>query len=192
MSAIERQEELIEKLQDAVSYYLNEGQFETAKDYSELLKLACEAYRDLKGEPRHQVQELTQRQPTRPFDSSKGDTKYFSSKIPKTPEQNPAIYQQRMQAEYAYTQPQQQPRTVISAYTYGDGADNPKIRASDGAGNWKYEEPNVVITPQQQLIPNKFQQSTQQQAQFIYEDVWSDDSNDMSFQDPRRNGFYSQ
>lgn len=185
MSAIQRQEELIEKLQEAVSHYLNEGQFEIAKSYSELLKLACEAYRDLKGEPRTQTQELPQRQPTKPFD--------FSPRISKSPEQNQESYQQRMQAEYAYNQPQQQPRTVISAYTYGDGADNPRIRASDGLGNWKYEEPNVVITPQQQLIPSNFQQATQhQQAQLTYEDVWSEDNGDMSFQDPRRNGFYQQ
>lgn len=191
MSAIQRQEELIEKLQEAVSHYLNEGQFEIAKSYSELLKLACEAYRDLKGEPKPQIQELAQRQPSKPFDFSSRTQPKINS-VQQQSVDSQMIYQQRMQAEYAYNQSQQQPKTVISAYTYGDGADNPKIRASDGLGNWKYEEPNVVITPQQQLIPGKFQQPSQQQAQFIYEDAWSDDSNDMSFQDPRRNGFYSQ
>lgn len=213
MSAIERQEEIIEKLQEAVSHYLNEGLFEIAKSYSELLKLACETYRDLqlwssaehlKGEPKSQAQKLPLRQPSKTFDSSKEDIKEIRanshiSKATLASQELPLIYQQKMQAEYAYNQPQQQ-RIVISAYTYGDGADNPKIRASDELGNWKHEEPNVVITPLQQVIPNKFQQLSQQsfqqlsqqQTQLFYEDVWADNDNDISFQDPRRNNFYSQ
>lgn len=217
MSAIKKQEEIIEKLQEAVSRYLNEGLFEVAKSYSELLKLACETYRDLqlwssaehlKREPKSQAQKLPPRQPSKTFDSSEEDTKEiransYISKATLAPQELPLIYQQRMQAEYAYKQPEQQ-RIVISAYTYGDGADNPKIRASDGVGNWKHEEPNVVITPLQQVIPNKFQQLSQQlsqqsfqqlsqqQTQLFYEDVWADNDNDISFQDPRRNSFYSQ
>lgn len=69
-----------------------------------------------------------------------------------------------------YQEPQPS-QPVVSQYSYGDGMENPKIRANDNYGNWVGNgEPNEIITPPQQLIGL---------APYDNGDIWEED--------PRRN-----
>lgn len=184
MEIIKKQEDLISNLQDAVNHYLSEGEIEAAQTYSNLLKTACESYKLLtaKGEIKEERNLFKFKGHHSTPEVSDELSKELGKQFEDYSQQRQMNYQKDMELKY-----QQEVKPVFSSYTYGDGADNPKIRASDGEGNWKYEQPNQIIVPPQQLIPNKYSNRTVQQ---VYQDVWQDEENeenDLSFQDYRRN-----
>jgi hypothetical protein len=92
------------------------------------------------------------------------------------PANAPGFFSQQPQGAFI---PQQ---AVVSQYSYGDGQDNPKIRANDSNGNWGGNgEPNEIITPPQQLINNYLKNAPNED-----DNLWGED--------PRRiiNGFVPQ
>lgn len=100
-------------------------------------------------------------------------------------------YENQMRSQYAQQQPQGAfvpQQAVASQYSYGDGQDNPKIRAGElgsdiSRRSWNINgEPNEIITPPQESI-----------SRYIV-DAPSEDDN-LWGEDPRRNinnGFVPQ
>ena len=192
-SIIQKQEEVIAQLQLAVEHYLESGDLETALAYSELFKLNCEAYKCLVGSV-----EVKEEKPAFRFGKTSTPVKFPSllnarEATPRPPNQAQLDYQKQMREVYAPANApgffSQQPQgafipqqAVVSQYSYGDGQDNPKIRANDSNGNWGGNgEPNEIITPPQQLINNYLKNAP------------GDDDN-LWGEDPRRNinGFVPQ
>jgi hypothetical protein len=177
-SIIEKQEEIITQLQLAIEHYLEKGDLETALVYSELFKLNCEAYKSLVCN-----KEAKEEKPV--FRFGKGNPQAISQKQTPviTSEKARQNYEAKMLNEYLQQLPQvavvnkvqsyQEPKTIVSQYSYGDGQDNPKIRANDINGNWgKNGEPNQIITPPQQLINNPRIANTEMSEE---DNLWGED-----------------
>lgn len=179
---VQKQEEIIAQLQLAVEHYLEEGNLEAAHSYSELFKINCEAYKALTATP-----EVKEEKPAFRFGkpgqlqrlNNLPDEQVAAINKERERQQTQMNYENQMRSQYTQIaqRDNQPPQPVISQYSYGDGQDNPKIRAGElgsdiSRRSWNInQEPNQVITPPQQLIP-----SVQDNSQ---EDIWEED--------PRRN-----
>jgi hypothetical protein len=187
---IQKQEETIAQLQLAVEHYLESGDLETALIYSELFKLNCEVYKTLVGNT-----EVKEEKPAFKFGKQTAQRK--PPVFNRTTSEEIIDYENQMRSQYNLANQNSQParqrlaegyagkiteyvnippqQPVISQYSYGDGQDNPKIRANDANGNWGANgEPNEIITPPQQLI-NKYLVNAPGED----DNLWDDD--------PRRN-----
>lgn len=183
----QKQEEIITQLQLAVEHYLEEGNLEAAHSYSELFKINCEAYKALVGST-----EVKEEKPVFKFGKQAAQSNTILQTHLNKAEKLQLDYEEQMRREYAQQKSQQQvqqretarvSQPVVSQYSYGDGQDNPKIRANDAYGNWGGNgEPNEIITPPQQLINSYLKNAPKED-----DNLWGED--------PRRNignGFVSQ
>lgn len=154
-SIIQKQEDIITQLQLAIEHYLEEGNLELAFTYSELFKINCEAYKALVGST-----EVKEEKPVFKFGKQAAQSNTILQTHLNKAEKLQLDYEEQMRSQYAQQQGQQREavrvsQPVVSQYSYGDGQDNPKIRANDSYGNWGGNgEPNEIITPPQQLINN--------------------------------------
>lgn len=154
-SIIQKQEGIITQLQLAIEHYLEEGNLELAFNYSELFKINCEAYKALVGST-----EVKEEKPVFKFGKQAAQSNTILQTHLNKAEKLQLDYEEQMRSQYAQQQGQQREavrvsQPVVSQYSYGDGQDNPKIRANDSYGNWGGNgEPNEIITPPQQLINN--------------------------------------
>lgn len=154
-SIIQKQEDIITQLQLAIEHYLEEGNLELAFTYSELFKINCEAYKALVGST-----EVKEEKPVFKFGKQAAQSNTILQTHLNKAEKLQLDYEEQMRSQYAQQQSQQREavrvsQPVVSQYSYGDGQDNPKIRANDSYGNWGGNgEPNEIITPPQQLINN--------------------------------------
>lgn len=154
-SIIQKQEDIIAQLQLAIEHYLEEGNLELAFTYSELFKINCEAYKALVGST-----EVKEEKPVFKFGKQAAQSNTILQTHLNKAEKLQLDYEEQMRSQYAQQQGQQREavrvsQPVVSQYSYGDGQDNPKIRANDSYGNWGGNgEPNEIITPPQQLINN--------------------------------------
>lgn len=191
---VQKQEEIITQLQLAVEHYLESGDLETALAYSELFKLNCEAYLALALRTKSLVgsTEVKEEKPVFKFGKQAAQSNTILQTHLNKAEKLQLDYEEQMRREYAQQKSQQQvqqreaarvSQPVVSQYSYGDGQDNPKIRANDAYGNWGGNgEPNEIITPPQQLINNYLKNAPEED-----DNLWGED--------PRRNignGFVSQ
>jgi hypothetical protein len=159
---IQKQEETIAQLQLAVEHYLESGDLETALAYSELFKLNCEAYKSLVGntevkeeKPAFRFGKQTAQRTFLPQENCLPN-KQVTDELDRTRRQAQLNHENQMRIQYAQQPPQNTfvpQQAVVSQYSYGDGQDNPKIRANDANGNWGGNgEPNEIITPPQESI----------------------------------------
>lgn len=154
-SIIQKQEDIIAQLQLAIEHYLEEGNLELAFTYSELFKINCEAYKALVGST-----EVKEEKPVFKFGKQAAQSNTILQTHLNKAEKLQLDYEEQMRSQYAQQQGQQREavrvsQPVVSQYSYGDGQDNPKIRANDSYGNWGGNgEPNEIVTPPQQLINN--------------------------------------
>jgi hypothetical protein len=170
-----KQKEIIAVLQSAVQYCLGNNDLELAQEYSQLLNSACESYSFLVAFNEQPATKKTF--PFKPpsFSAQKLPpvVQEYEREVDEVPNKD---YQSRMQGMYNgqpsnsngvnYTNAQQQP--IVSRYTYGDGVDNPKIRANDSNGNWSNNHPNEIIAPVQQVFG--------QSVNSMNNDLWEEDS----------------
>ena len=175
-SIIQKQKDTIAQLQLAIEHYLEEGNLELAFTYSELFKINCEAYKALLSST-----EVKEEKPVFKFgkQAAQGNT-ILQSHLNKA-EKLQLDYENQMRTQYAQQQRQQHEtvkisQPVVSQYSYGDGQDNPKIRANDGYGNWGGNgEPNEIITPPQQLISNSKRAYSDNVDINEEDNLWGDD-----------------
>ena len=157
-SIIQKQEDTIAQLQLAIEHYLEEGNLELAFTYSELFKINCEAYKALVSST-----EVKEEKPVFKFGKQVAQRNATLQTHLNKAEELQLNYEKQMRSQYAQQQSQQSQQReaarvsqpVVSQYSYTDGENNPKIRASDSYGNWGGNgEPNEIVTPPQQLINN--------------------------------------
>ena len=164
---IQKQEETITQLQLAVEHYLESGDLETALAYSELFKLNCEAYKSLVGntevkeeKPAFRFGKQTAQRTFLPQENCLPN-KQVTDELDRTRRQAQLNHENQMRIQYAQQPPQNTfvpQQTVISQYSYGDGQDNPKIRAGElgsdiSRRSWNINgELNEIITPPQESI----------------------------------------
>jgi hypothetical protein len=175
-SIIQKQEDIITQLQLAIEHYLEEGNLELAFTYSELFKINCEAYKALVGST-----EVKQEKPVFKFGKQTAQSNTILQTHLNKAEKLQLDYEEQMRSQYAQQQGQQREamrvsQPVVSQYSYGDGQDNPKIRANDSYGNWGGNgEPNEIITPPQQLINNSRRAYSDSAAMNEEDNLWGDD-----------------
>lgn len=175
-SIIQKQEDIITQLQLAIEHYLEEGNLELAFTYSELFKINCEAYKALVGST-----EVKQEKPVFKFGKQAAQSNTILQTHLNKAEKLQLDYEEQMRSQYAQQQGQQREavrvsQPVVSQYSYGDGQDNPKIRANDSYGNWGGNgEPNEIITPPQQLINNSRRAYSDSVAMNEEDNLWGDD-----------------
>ncbi len=175
-SIIQKQEDIITQLQLAIEHYLEEGNLELAFTYSELFKINCEAYKALVGST-----EVKQEKPVFKFGKQTAQSNTILQTHLNKAEKLQLDYEEQMRSQYAQQQGQQREamrvsQPVVSQYSYGDGQDNPKIRANDSYGNWVGNgEPNEIITPPQQLINNSRRAYSDSAAMNEEDNLWGDD-----------------
>lgn len=175
-SIIQKQEGIITQLQLAIEHYLEEGNLELAFNYSELFKINCEAYKALVGST-----EVKEEKPVFKFGKQAAQSNTILQTHLNKAEKLQLDYEEQMRSQYAQQQGQQREavrvsQPVVSQYSYGDGQDNPKIRANDSYGNWGGNgEPNEIITPPQQLINNSRRAYSDNAAINEEDNLWGDD-----------------
>lgn len=175
-SIIQKQEDIIAQLQLAIEHYLEEGNLELAFTYSELFKINCEAYKALVGST-----EVKEEKPVFKFGKQAAQSNTILQTHLNKAEKLQLDYEEQMRSQYAQQQGQQREavrvsQPVVSQYSYGDGQDNPKIRANDSYGNWGGNgEPNEIITPPQQLINNSRRAYSDNAAINEEDNLWGDD-----------------
>lgn len=175
-SIIQKQEDIITQLQLAIEHYLEEGNLELAFTYSELFKINCEAYKALVGST-----EVKEEKPVFKFGKQAAQSNTILQTHLNKAEKLQLDYEEQMRSQYAQQQGQQREavrvsQPVVSQYSYGDGQDNPKIRANDSYGNWGGNgEPNEIITPPQQLINNSRRAYSDSAAMNEEDNLWGDD-----------------
>lgn len=175
-SIIQKQEDIITQLQLAIEHYLEEGNLELAFTYSELFKINCEAYKALVGST-----EVKEEKPVFKFGKQAAQSNTILQTHLNKAEKLQLDYEEQMRSQYAQQQGQQREavrvsQPVVSQYSYGDGQDNPKIRANDSYGNWGGNgEPNEIITPPQQLINNSRRAYSDSAAINEEDNLWGDD-----------------
>ena len=175
-SIIQKQEDIITQLQLAIEHYLEEGNLELAFTYSELFKINCEAYKALVGST-----EVKQEKPVFKFGKQTAQSNTILQTHLNKAEKLQLDYEEQMRSQYAQQQGQQREamrvsQPVVSQYSYGDGQDNPKIRANDSYGNWGGNgEPNEIVTPPQQLINNSRRAYSDSAAMNEEDNLWGDD-----------------
>lgn len=175
-SIIQKQEDIITQLQLAIEHYLEEGNLELAFTYSELFKINCEAYKALVGST-----EVKQEKPVFKFGKQTAQSNTILQTHLNKAEKLQLDYEEQMRSQYAQQQGQQREamrvsQPVVSQYSYGDGQDNPKIRANDSYGNWGGNgELNEIITPPQQLINNSRRAYSDSAAMNEEDNLWGDD-----------------
>jgi hypothetical protein len=179
-SIIQKQEDTIAQLQLAIEHYLEEGNLELAFTYSELFKINCEAYKALVSST-----EIKEEKPVFKFGKQAAQRNTTLQTHLNKAEKLQLDYEEQMRSQYAQQQGQQQVQQreavrvfqpVVSQYSYGDGQDNPKIRANDNYGNWGGNgEPNEIVTPPQQLINSSRRAYSDGVAINEEDNLWGDD-----------------
>lgn len=184
---IQKQEDTIAQLQLAIEHYLEEGNLELAFTYSELFKINCEAYKALVSST-----EIKEEKPVFKFGKQAAQRNTTLQTHLNKAEKLQLDYEEQMRSQYAQQHSQQREairvsQPVVSQYSYGDGQDNPKIRANDTYGNWGGNgEPNEIVTPPQQLINNPRRDYSDGVARAYSDGVAINEEDNLWGDDPRR------